>query len=164
MVLGFGASITGVLAVQTVAVLALLNSVPDGQRLNEFTHRVAKDLGVALEADPNLDVQRYIDFFARPGGVKADPSDVILASINAPPTPVGTLLTMPCADQVNTPVCPILNHSCVDAANPMFFGDPAVRISAVVDAALTAQRTSMCQSDYSSAVDALAQSISARLR
>jgi hypothetical protein len=111
-----------------------------------------------------FDVQRYIDFFARPGGVKADPSDVILASIAAPPAPVGVLVTMPCADQVNTPQCPILNHSCVDASNAIFFGDPAVRISAVVDAAVTSQRTSLCDADYSSAIDALAQSISARLR
>ncbi|MGZ3441454.1 MAG: hypothetical protein ACXVDD_18170, partial [Polyangia bacterium] len=111
-----------------------------------------------------FDVQRYIDFFARPGGVKADPSDVILVSINAPPAPVGVSVTMPCADQVNTPSCPILNHSCVAPANPQFFGDPAVRVSAVVDAAVTTQRTSMCETDFSPAVDGLAQKIIARLR
>ncbi len=111
-----------------------------------------------------FDVQRYLDFFARPGGVKADPSDVILASIAAPPTPVGTTLTRPCADQVNTPVCPILNHSCVASVNQQFFGDPAVRIAAVVDAASTSQRTSLCDLDYSAAVDTLAQKIIARLR
>jgi two-component system OmpR family sensor kinase len=60
-VLGLAACITGALAVQTVAVLILLNSVPDSQRLSEFTRGVAADLGAALEADPNLDVQRYID-------------------------------------------------------------------------------------------------------
>src|SRR5262252_825144 len=61
IVLGLGACITAVLAVQTVAVLVLLNHVPDGQRLNEFTRAVAADLGSALETDPRLDVQRYID-------------------------------------------------------------------------------------------------------
>jgi hypothetical protein len=45
-----------------------------------------------------FDLDRYINFFARPGGVKADPSDVILASIAVPPTPLTTTLTMPCAD------------------------------------------------------------------
>jgi signal transduction histidine kinase len=61
IVLGLAACITGVLAVQTVAVLVLLNKVPDGQRLSEFTRAVAADLETALEADPNLDVQHYID-------------------------------------------------------------------------------------------------------
>jgi signal transduction histidine kinase len=66
-VLGLGACITGVLAVQTVAILVLLNHVPDSQRLNEFTRAVAADLGAALEADPDLDVQRYIDaHYAKP--------------------------------------------------------------------------------------------------
>jgi signal transduction histidine kinase len=60
-VLGLAACITGVLAVQTVAVLVLLNHVPDARRLSEFTRRVAADLGAALEANPDLDVQRYID-------------------------------------------------------------------------------------------------------
>jgi hypothetical protein len=61
IVLGLAACITGVLAVQTVAVLVLLSKVPDGPRLSEFTRAVAADLGTALEADPNLDVQHYID-------------------------------------------------------------------------------------------------------
>jgi two-component system, OmpR family, sensor kinase len=67
IVLGLAACITGVLAVQTVAVLVLLNHVPDAQRLNEFTRGVAADLGAALEAKPDLDVQRYIDsHYSRP--------------------------------------------------------------------------------------------------
>src|SRR6516165_8174612 len=61
IVLGLAACITGVLAVQIVAVLVLLNQVPDSQRLNEFTRAVAADLGAALEAEPQLDAQRYID-------------------------------------------------------------------------------------------------------
>ncbi|MCU1282711.1 MAG: hypothetical protein JWM53_6257 [bacterium] len=111
-----------------------------------------------------IDVQQYIDFFARPGGVKADPSDVILASIAPPPAPVGVQLTMPCADQVNTPQCPILNHSCVAPTNAIFFGDPAVRLAAVVGAAATSQQTSLCDSNFTPALDDLAQKIIARLR
>jgi two-component system OmpR family sensor kinase len=61
IVLGFGACIAGVLAVQTTAMLLMLRSVPDGPRLNAFTHTVATDLGKALEADPDLDVQPWID-------------------------------------------------------------------------------------------------------
>jgi two-component system OmpR family sensor kinase len=61
IVLGLGASVAGVLAVQTTAVLLMLRSVPDGQRLDAFTHAVAADLAQALEADRNLDVQSYVD-------------------------------------------------------------------------------------------------------
>jgi two-component system OmpR family sensor kinase len=67
IVLAFGACIAGVLAVQTTAVLLMLKSVPDGQRLNAFTHFVAVDLARALEADPDLDVQPWVDrHYAKP--------------------------------------------------------------------------------------------------
>jgi len=111
-----------------------------------------------------FDVQRYIDFFDRPGGVKADPSDVILASISAPPLPIGVQTTMPCADQVNTASCPILEHSCAAATNSNFFGDPALRVRAVVDAAQTSLPFSMCETDYSPEMDAIANAITARLQ
>ena len=111
-----------------------------------------------------FDVQRYIDFFARPGGVKADPSDVILAAIYAPPTPVGVTITMPCADQTNTAACPILNQSCVNPTNSHFFGDPGVRIAAVVGAATTGVSWSLCDDDYLGIADELAQKIIARLK
>src|SRR5579864_7809386 len=61
IVLGFAACIAGVLAAQTMAVLLLLKTVPDGQRLTEFTQGVAGDLSAALQADPDINVQRYID-------------------------------------------------------------------------------------------------------
>jgi len=111
-----------------------------------------------------FDVQRYIDFFTKPNGVKPDPSDVILAAIAAPPMPVGVTVTMPCAQQTNQPSCPILNHSCVAATNNNFFGDPGVRMAAVVNAALTPQLTSECETDYSDAMAGLAQKIIARLK
>jgi hypothetical protein len=110
-----------------------------------------------------FEVQRYIDFFARPGGVKADPSDVILGSIHPPPIPVGVTITMPCADQVNTPSCPILNHSCLNPTNILFFGDPGVRMTAVVNSAYTALPWSLCDVPYSQPMQDLAQKIIARL-
>jgi hypothetical protein len=61
IVLGFGACIACVLAVQTMAIVLWLGRVPDNQRLSQFTHSVAADLGGAMAADPGLDVQRYID-------------------------------------------------------------------------------------------------------
>jgi hypothetical protein len=44
-----------------VAVSVLLKQVPDSDRLSEFTQSVAAELGGALEAQPDSDVQRYID-------------------------------------------------------------------------------------------------------
>ena len=111
-----------------------------------------------------FDVQRYIDFFTRPGGVKADPSDVILASIAAPPAPFGWMLTAPCQGQPNTASCAVLNHSCISPTNPGFFGDPAVRLTTVVSSALTSATWSMCDTDYSAAVADVAQKIIARLK
>jgi two-component system, OmpR family, sensor kinase len=61
IVLGFGACIAGVLAVQTAAIVLWLARVPDNQRLSQFTHAVAADLGAAMAADPGLDIQRYIN-------------------------------------------------------------------------------------------------------
>ena len=107
------------------------------------------------------DVERYIDFFARPGGVKANPSDVILAAIASPPSPFAWTDPSTCA--VASP-CPNLVASCASAANPAFFGDPTVRLSAVVNAGLTARLDSICDPDYSGALDGLARQIMARLR
>ena len=39
-----------------------------------------------------IDIQKYIDFFSKPGGAKPDPSDVIVAAISPPPTPFGVSL------------------------------------------------------------------------
>jgi hypothetical protein len=113
-----------------------------------------------------IDVQKYVDYFGKPaslGGVKIDPSDVILASIAAPKEPFATTVTMPCADQVNTASCPILGHSCTQTGNAQIFGDPAVRLGAVVGAAATSQQSSACDSDYSPSLSAIAQKIIARL-
>jgi hypothetical protein len=109
------------------------------------------------------DINTYINFFTKPaaqGGVKVDPNDVILVAITAPKDPVGVMITSPCADQPNTAMCPILNHSCVAAADPThFFGDPAVRLSTVVQSAKNNNLTSICDTDYTSAINALGQLI-----
>jgi hypothetical protein len=105
-----------------------------------------------------FDVTRYSDFFNKPaaqGGVKVNPDDVILVAITAPADPVGVQITMPCADQVNTPSCPILSHSCVAPTNAMFFGDPAVRLRSVVSSAKHNNLTSICDTDYTAAINAL---------
>jgi hypothetical protein len=110
-----------------------------------------------------IDVQKYIDFFTTGGGVKADPRDVILAAIAAPPAPVATRLTTASCG-ANVTQCAYLDQSCVSATDPQLFGDPAVRLSAVVNAAPNSQLTSMCDGDDRPPLQTLAQMIAARLR
>jgi hypothetical protein len=109
------------------------------------------------------DVQRYIDFFTKPGGAKANPSAVILASINAPAMPFSTRLGnpqtyAPCNGPVDGVTCvPLLNHSC--SASAGFFGDPAVRLSQVLQAAPNHIENTLCATDYTPAMQAVADAI-----
>lgn len=99
------------------------------------------------------DVQRYIDFFKSPGGAKPDPSDVIIGSIAPPASPIAWS-TSTCYDGT---MCANLGEAC----SPSISGGaaPAVRLDAVVPSL-----GSMCDQDYSAAIDNLAQQIIARLR
>ncbi|MDB4970775.1 MAG: hypothetical protein JWN44_6464, partial [Myxococcales bacterium] len=72
--------------------------------------------------------------------------------------------TAPCGDVANQSSCLILSHSCVNSTSASFFGDPTVRISAVVNAVPNSQLTSLCDADYGPALDGLAQKILARLQ
>jgi hypothetical protein len=108
-----------------------------------------------MQADGSAlyDVQRYVDFFRQPGGAKADPSDVILGSIAPPPSPFSWTINEGCVPNMT---CPFLEQPC---SPPIFGGaSPAVRLDAVVPSL-----GSMCNTDYSGAIDALAQQIIARL-
>jgi len=53
--------IAAVLLVQAVAVQLWLKSAPDSRQLRRFTREVAAEVGHALEANPSLDVQQYLD-------------------------------------------------------------------------------------------------------
>jgi len=133
-----------------------------------------------------FDVQRYIDLFTRPraqGGVKVNPDDVILVGIDAPTAPVEIILAQsgtgngrapnPAYVRCNAlspPACFVaLEHSCQNRRQPEFFGDPAVRINAVVSAARIHQITSICGDDldappdYSGAMQGLAKLISSQI-
>ncbi|HEX6837101.1 MAG TPA: hypothetical protein VF334_11040 [Polyangia bacterium] len=111
---------------------------------------------------PLFDVSRYQQLFAA-GGVKANADDLVLATFVAPSMPFGVDVTTPCADQVNTPSCAILGHSCVNPANAFFFGDPAVRINSVTATVPNAVTGSICDSDYSPTISAVADAMAARL-
>ena len=110
---------------------------------------------------PLFDVSRYTALFAD-GGVKASADDVLLVAIDAPPTPVDVAVTMPCADNVSTPSCPILQHSCVSADHAIF-GDPAVRLDAVLSASGSSVSASVCDDAYTQTLDSLADAMSARM-
>ena len=115
-----------------------------------------------------FDVRRYIDFFTLPrarGGIKADPSDVILYAIDGPESPFEVVLSNPgtpagypfilCAmvnEASNPPCVPVLQHSCMNPLNNNLYGDPAIRLNTVVKAAVNHKIWSICDEDYRGAM------------
>ena len=59
-VISFSACMAVVLLVQAVAVQLWLKSAPDSAQVRAFTRLAAADLGRALDANPRLDVERYV--------------------------------------------------------------------------------------------------------
>ena len=111
------------------------------------------------------DVQRYIELFTLPrarGGLKDNPDDVVLIGIDAPAIPFQVIVSNPgtpagspyiVCDQLNEssnpPCVPVLQHSCVNENNRSFYGDPAVRLNAVISAVTNHAIASICADDYS---------------
>ena len=60
-VVSFSACIAVALLVQAIAVQIWWKSAPDTAQVQAFTHAVAGELSPVVAADPQLDVQRYID-------------------------------------------------------------------------------------------------------
>jgi hypothetical protein len=134
----------------------------------------APNLPTGAGPGKQYDVSRYVNFFTSPaiaGGVKTDPLDVLLVGIDAPEDPFEVILADPgtppgrpyrsCPrldEQSNPPCVPVLVHSCVGESAD-FFGDPAVRLNTVIRAAAKNQITSICASDYTPALDAVARQI-----
>ena len=115
-----------------------------------------------LDGGPLFDVSRYVSLLSA-GGVKPNSDDVLFATIVAPSTPFGVSVTMPCADQVNTASCPILDHSCFLATNPSWNADPAVRINTVSARVPNSITGSICDTDYSATMTAVADAMSTRM-
>ena len=114
---------------------------------------------------PLFDVQRYADLFNRPraaGGVKDSPADVLLVSIIPPASPVVVQVTQPCADQVNTPSCPILGNVC--GPDTSLSANPPVRIHALMSSTANSVEGSICDTDYRPTLDAMADAMAARMR
>ena len=121
-----------------------------------------------MAADVNLayDLSRYTDYFtkdAKFGGVKVNHDDVILVGIDGPEDHVETLLVDPskgntpyvaCASPMLSSTCnEALQHSCENNVQPGFFGDPAVRLNAVINAADNHQIASICGDDLKQTPD-----------
>lgn len=128
-----------------------------------------------------FDVGRYIHYFTSKhlqGGAKVDPmNQVILVGIDAPVPAAGPEIILstgnnpqqgiidypPCAqlNESSTPAClPWLQHSC-HVGN--FFGDPAVRLDAVINAAPNHALGSICDADYSQSMSKIADLIKDKL-
>jgi hypothetical protein len=122
----------------------------------------------AAEGGKLIDVNKYINFFTQPassGGVKSDPRDVALIAIAGPADPVVVKNSTPCFDS-SAPSCAILQHSCVTATDASIGADPAVRLSAVINAVPDPDRRreiSICSDDYAPAFDQVASAIAPRL-
>jgi hypothetical protein len=112
----------------------------------------AKDRCHSNEASPYL--TKVSDSVAFLKGLKADPGDVFVAGLFAPPTPVATELRPP----TGSTAAPSLAHSCSytgadingDGIPDLEVGDPAVRLQAFVDAfGDRATASTICEQDLS---------------
>lgn len=126
------------------------------------------------------DIGRYVDLFSKPraqGGLKVDPADVLLVGIDAPAKPFEIILADPssgndgkpfeeCArlNENTNPLCmPELQHSCQSTQNGAFFGDPAVRLNEVISSTQNHAFASICDNDFTSALQNLGNLIVSQL-
>jgi hypothetical protein len=139
---------------------------PYADSMGPFASCVPAPFGMGLE----YDISRYVGLFTLPadlGGVKANPDDLFVAAITAPPTPVQVILSNPgtaggtpyftCGqlnETSNPPCVPVVQHSCQNTAEPVFFGDPSVRLTSVVEQVKNHSLSSICDDDYSGAMQA----------
>ncbi len=122
------------------------------------------------------DLERYRSFFTTPGVLKEDPPEqIILAAIAADPSlGVETMLGIPdTADSMGQPLpcagppgpgCSyMLKRVCASPSDVRFSGDPALRMWSLVNSIKNHQFTSICDTDYSAALQSLASLIGSSL-
>jgi hypothetical protein len=109
------------------------------------------------------DLGRYVDYFRQPasrGGVKDDPSRIVVAAFSAPSEPFVTSESQDqhiCGPDVTS--CPTLMHSCVSPSDATLFGDPAVRFNQVIRSLPRGVLFPMCDLDYAGALGRFADQI-----
>jgi hypothetical protein len=104
-----------------------------------------------------LDLDKYFNFFGKGaalGGVKVNPDDVIVVGVTAASEPLNVQVTTPCADS-NAPSCPVIVHGCTQPGNNLIYGDNGIRLNSVVNSARHKSLTSICDTDYNAAINAL---------
>jgi hypothetical protein len=120
---------------------------------------------VAAPGNLNFPVEKYVQLFknsSQAGGVKVSPADVLLFAIDGPSEPVQ--VTMDSSSKAH------IGHSCVNASDPGFFADPAVRLNTVlkevdpssVTASICGEKLSETP-DYTSALARLGEEVRRRL-
>lgn len=120
-------------------------------------------------------MQRYVDFFTKPDGVKKDPvRQVIVTAIVADPgdgvevmqgkkTVDATGQFEPCSGPLSLDCSYKLKKSCIAASDPAMSGEPAVRLAALVNAVPQHELTSICADDYTPALKKIADLIGVNL-
>ncbi len=148
------------------------NDPPELMPFGDSGGTVTKPRSATVDIGQKLfPIQRYIDYFhtARAaGGAKDNPDDVIMVGISAPAEPVSSVLAVKgstnplniCGAASATCV-PQLQHSCTNDNNPLFYGDPAVRLNAVIGSLASDHRqlTSICDTSYQSALQGVGELI-----
>jgi hypothetical protein len=138
---------------------------PYGDSMGDLVGCQAAPNKSATDIGREYDISRYIDFFSLPksqGGVKVDPRKVILVGIDAPEAPFDVILAATgtgagmqpnpnyvTCDTIGDNCTVRLQHSCQNGVNPAFFGDPPVRLNAVIRSVANNHLSSICGDDLS---------------
>lgn len=109
------------------------------------------DCTASTSSDLLDDVESYRDFLV---GLKADPKQVVVGAIMAPPEPVAVELR----SVAGQPATAALAHSCTfDGTNGPEVGDPGIRIQSFLDLFPNRSASStICQQDLSGGIDLIA--------
>lgn len=121
---------------------------------------------------------RYRDLYTLPlglGGLKRDANDVLLMAIAGPTEPFELIATPPLREPgADQPACTLvadaesatcalaLRHSCAASSDARLFGDPAVRLTNVVSAAVHHYLAPICAADQSVALADFVAQLSAQ--
>ena len=119
-----------------------------------------------------VDATVFRDAFTLPaasGGLKADPNDVVALLIAAPPEPFEIIGVRPGTERTDSPVdcAPVdgttciaaVKHACAASGDRALFGDPAVRLHAVLGTLSHRYSSPVCSVDQAPAVTDLANLI-----
>ena len=128
---------------------------------------VYEDRHAATSADGGklTDIGTYETLVTQPrvfGGLKDDSADLVVAGLYAPTTPFYTLTSDDPVACDGAASCTILGHSCSSSTDSTLYGEPAVRLDAVVKGANGLQHT-ICDDSYDGFANDLLNRIGSQL-